>query len=49
MARLEELKRGAAVKGILADASVIVVDVKWYGSSVAEPLTKTPAAGSVMN
>ncbi len=36
MARLEELTRGAAVKGILPDQSVTIVDVKWYGSTVVE-------------
>jgi len=48
MARLEELKRGASVKGILPDASVIVVDVKWHGSSVAE-LTYKDAGGRLGN
>ena len=33
MARLEDLNRGATVKGILPDRLVTVVDVKWYGSS----------------
>jgi superfamily II DNA or RNA helicase len=36
MARLEDLTRGAAVKGILPDSLVTVVDVKWHGSSVVE-------------
>lgn len=36
MARLEDLKRGATVKGIVPDAPVTVVDVKWFGSAVAE-------------
>ncbi|MBZ0154913.1 MAG: DUF3883 domain-containing protein [Alphaproteobacteria bacterium] len=36
MARLEELTRGASVKGILPDSFVTVVDVKWHGSAVVE-------------
>ena len=36
MARLEELKRGAAVRGILPGESVAVVDVAWHGSNVVE-------------
>jgi superfamily II DNA or RNA helicase len=44
MARLEDLTRGAAVKGILPDGLVTVVDVKWHGSAVAE-LTYKDASG----
>ncbi|MFH1743357.1 MAG: helicase-related protein [bacterium] len=36
MARLEDLKRGALVKGILPGGPVTVVDVKWHGSAVVE-------------
>src|SRR5215211_5662829 len=36
MARLEDLTRGAAVKGILPNGLVTVVDVKWFGSAVVE-------------
>ncbi|GIW42731.1 MAG: RNA helicase [Candidatus Binatia bacterium] len=36
MARLEELERGVAVRGILPDRLVTVVDVKWYGNSVVQ-------------
>jgi hypothetical protein len=36
MARLEDLTRGATVKGILPDRLVTIVDVKWHGSAVAE-------------
>src|SRR3972149_6414512 len=36
MARLEDLTRGASLKGILPDSIVTVVDVKWHGSSVIE-------------
>ena len=44
MARLEDLTRGAAVKGILPDCPVTVVDVKWHGSAVVE-LTYKDASG----
>ena len=44
MARLEDLKRGATVKGILPDQLVTVIDVKWFGSSVIE-LTYKDASG----
>ncbi|MDO8432082.1 MAG: helicase-related protein [Candidatus Binatus sp.] len=43
MARLEDLTRGASVKGILPDAIVTVVDVKWHGSNVVELTYKDPA------
>ncbi|MFN0167946.1 MAG: helicase-related protein [Bryobacteraceae bacterium] len=43
MAKLEELTRGAAVKGILPDCLVTVVDVKWYGSAAIELTYKDPA------
>jgi len=36
MARLEELRKGTSVRGILADCLVAVVDVKWYGSAAIE-------------
>ncbi len=48
MARLEELTRGAAVKGILPDALVTVVDVEWHGD-VAITLTYRDAAGHLGN
>lgn len=44
MARLEELTRGASVKGILPDSLISVVDVKWHGSAVVE-LTYKDASG----
>ena len=44
MAQLEDLKRGATVKGILPDKLVTVVDVKWFGSAVIE-LTYKDATG----
>ena len=43
MANLEDLKKGASVKGILSDALVTVVDVKWYGSAALELTYKDPA------
>src|SRR5579885_3769015 len=43
MAKLEDLKRGAAVRGILADCLVTVVDVKWYGPAAIELTYKDPA------
>lgn len=44
MARLEDLTRGASLKGILPDSLVTVVDVKWHGSAVVE-LTYKNASG----
>ena len=42
MARLEELQRGAMVKGILPHVPVVVVDVTWFGSNVIELTYKGP-------
>lgn len=36
MAQLEELTRGTAVKGILPNHNVTVIDAKWHGSDVVE-------------
>lgn len=44
MARLEELTRGASVKGVLPDGLVAVVDVKWIGTAAVE-LTYKDSAG----
>src|SRR5438093_8527219 len=44
MARLEELTRGASVRGILPDSLVTVVDVAWHGTTAIE-LTYKDAAG----
>jgi superfamily II DNA or RNA helicase len=44
VAKLEDLTRGATVRGILPDGLVTVVDVKWYGSNVIE-LTYKDTAG----
>ncbi len=48
MARLEELTRGASVKGILPDALVTVIDVAWHGNSVVE-LTYKDGSGRLGN
>lgn len=44
MARLEDLTRGASVRGILPDGPVTVVDVRWHGST-ALTLTYTDRHG----
>lgn len=36
MAKLEDLTRGAIVKGILPNQSVTVIDAQWHGSDVVE-------------
>ncbi|MGA7577731.1 MAG: helicase-related protein [Desulfobaccales bacterium] len=43
MARLEDLKRGASVRGILPDGLVTVIDMKWHGSAVVEVTYKDPS------
>jgi hypothetical protein len=48
MAQLEQLTRGATVKGILPDALITVVDVQWHGN-VAITLTYRDAAGRLGN
>ena len=48
MARLEELKRGSTVKGILPDGFITVVDVSWIGS-VAIELTYKDSKGKLAN
>ena len=44
MMRLEELTRGAALRGILPNGIVTVIDVSWYGSEAVE-LTYKDASG----
>jgi len=44
MARLEDLKEGASVKGIRPDGSVTIINVKWHGDSVVE-LTYKDSSG----
>lgn len=48
MTRLEDIARGSAVKGILPDGLVTVVDVNWIGS-VAIDLTYKDSAGRLAN
>ena len=43
MARLEDLKPHALVRGILPDAPVTVVSVQWFGSHAVELTYKDPA------
>ncbi len=46
--KLEELQPNAAVRGILPDRLVAVVNVQWFGSEALELTYKTPA-GKVAN
>jgi len=48
MASLEQLTRGAYVKGVLPDGLVSVIDVKWIGEAAVE-LTYKDAAGRLGN
>jgi hypothetical protein len=48
MSRLEALQPNAAVRGILPDCLVTVVNVQWFGSDALEFTYKTPA-GKVAN
>lgn len=48
MAKLEEITRGASLRGIVASSLVSVVDVKWFGSSSVE-LTYKDASGKLGN
>src|SRR3990172_1651328 len=48
MFRLENLQPNAAVRGILPDALVMVVNVQWFGSEAIE-LTYKTLAGKVAN
>jgi superfamily II DNA or RNA helicase len=43
MAKLEELRPGAAVRGVLPDALVTVINVQWYGDNVVELTYKDPS------
>jgi hypothetical protein len=44
MATLEELARGASVKGVLPNGLITVIDVKWHGTAALE-LTYKDAGG----
>ena len=46
--KLEDLQANAAVRGVLADGLVTVVNVQWFGSEALELTYKTPA-GRVAN
>src|SRR5580658_5598482 len=46
--KLEDLKTGTTVRGIVPDAAVSVVSVQWFGSEALELTYKTPA-GKVAN
>ena len=48
MIKLEELQPGAAVRGIIPDAMVVVVSVQWFGSEALE-LTYKTSTGKVAN
>jgi SNF2 family DNA or RNA helicase len=48
MIHLEQLRPGAAVRGILPDSLVSIVSIQWYGSEALELTYKTPA-GKVAN
>lgn len=48
MARLEDLTRGATVRGILPNGTVTIIDVKWFGSAVTEVVYKD-SSGRVAN
>jgi hypothetical protein len=48
MAQLEQITRGASVKGILPDGLVSVIDVKWVGT-VAVEITYKDSAGRLGN
>ncbi|MFZ7128288.1 MAG: hypothetical protein ACOWWM_19205, partial [Desulfobacterales bacterium] len=48
MSKLEDLRPNAAVKGILPDCLVIVVNVQWFGSEAVELTFKDPS-GKVAN
>jgi hypothetical protein len=45
MTRLEDLKTGALVKGVLSNSLVTVVQTKWHGSNVVE-LTYKDTSGN---
>jgi SNF2 family DNA or RNA helicase len=48
MSRLEDLKQTAAVRGIVPDALVTVINTQWFGSEALELTYKTPD-GKVAN
>jgi Fe2+ transport system protein FeoA len=42
MGKLEDLQPNVAVRGILPDALVTIVNVQWFGSDAVELTYKTP-------
>jgi hypothetical protein len=48
MLRLEDLKPNAAVRGLLPDSLVVVVNIQWFGSEALELTYKAPN-GKVAN
>ena len=48
MARLEDLKQGASVRGVLPACLVTIVNAQWFGSEALE-LTYKNASGKVAN
>ncbi|MGH9851642.1 MAG: hypothetical protein ACREBD_17545, partial [Blastocatellia bacterium] len=48
MSKLEDLTPNAAVRGILPDSLITVVNVQWFGSEALELTYKTPE-GKVAN
>ena len=46
MARLEDITVGSSVKGIVANDTVTIVAVQWYGTNVIE-VTYKNSAGSL--
>ena len=38
--KLEDISRGATLKGVMPDQNVMVVDVKWFGSNAIELVYK---------
>ena len=48
MMKLEQLQPQAAIRGIVPDASVVVVNVQWFGSEALE-LTYKTSTGKVAN
>jgi SNF2 family DNA or RNA helicase len=45
VSKLEELQPGAAVRGILPDSQVTVVNIQWFGSDALELTYKDPSGG----
>lgn len=46
MAKLEDLKKGASVQGVLPNVLVTVVDARWHGSNVID-LTYRDTGGTL--